>query len=686
MPRNAQGIYSLPAGNPVVPGTLIETTWANPTMSDIAAALTGSLPRNGSAGMTGPLILNGDATLPLEAVPLQQLNATVGGTNSFLPAGAVQLFAMAAVPSGWLECNGSAVSRTTYANLFAAIGTLYGAGNGTTTFNLPDLRGEFVRGWDNGRSADPGRAMGTNQAAANNPHTHTPTVSNPAHSHTISDPGHGHTINDPGHKHLGEVAGPSSAGFAGGTPGLNIQDMSVATTGISINGSATGISVNAAAQATSVSIAAEGIEARPRNVAMVYAIKAFGALQTDGLGSMAFQNKEAVNITGGSGVFTTLQCTTAPTQPNDVARLADIGGSLSAVLSSDPQVLLVDNTTPSTPILRPQTNVPNGMAKLDAAGFVPSSVLNITDLTFLGNWSAATDTLPTGGTYVTGDYYVIDVAGNLTLHTSSGNTLQACNVGDQIIFNSATPGWWYFPAVVPTSLAATAITFAPGGTIAATNVQTAIGELDSETQAALALKANTADVLPLTGGTLSGALTVQTVKISGSGALGNIGTSAENALQIDATAKTVKAVSPYVLAGNGPAFSATGQVIAPTVNVAVKASVTAEVFDTNNNYDAPNSRFTPTVAGYYQFNCSGGNQVALDTFGLYITLIKNGVTVLAQGGSTGNASAFAKAAAAALAYMNGTTDFVEVYITPAGPSGTLNVICSDFNGAMVRAA
>ncbi len=91
MPRNAQGIYSLPAGNPVVPGTLIETTWANPTMSDIAAALTGSLPRNGSAGMTGPLILNGDATLPLEAVPLQQLNATVGGTNSFLPAGAAQL-------------------------------------------------------------------------------------------------------------------------------------------------------------------------------------------------------------------------------------------------------------------------------------------------------------------------------------------------------------------------------------------------------------------------------------------------------------------------------------------------------------------------------------------------------------------------------------------------------------------
>jgi len=57
MPRNPQGIYSLPAGNPVVSGTLIESTWANPTMSDIAAALTGSLPRDGSAGMQAQLLL-----------------------------------------------------------------------------------------------------------------------------------------------------------------------------------------------------------------------------------------------------------------------------------------------------------------------------------------------------------------------------------------------------------------------------------------------------------------------------------------------------------------------------------------------------------------------------------------------------------------------------------------------------
>jgi len=60
MPRNSQGLYTLPPGNPVVPNTLIESAWANTTMDDIGAALTGSLPRDGSAPMTGPLTLSAD--------------------------------------------------------------------------------------------------------------------------------------------------------------------------------------------------------------------------------------------------------------------------------------------------------------------------------------------------------------------------------------------------------------------------------------------------------------------------------------------------------------------------------------------------------------------------------------------------------------------------------------------------
>lgn len=93
---------------------------------------------------------------------------TAGG----LPAGAVQVFAMNSAPTGWLSCDGSAVSRTTYSSLFSAIATTYGTGDGSTTFNLPDLRGEFIRGWDGGRGVDSGRTFGTAQADELKSHSH----------------------------------------------------------------------------------------------------------------------------------------------------------------------------------------------------------------------------------------------------------------------------------------------------------------------------------------------------------------------------------------------------------------------------------------------------------------------------------------------------------------------------------
>ncbi|AZB57263.1 hypothetical protein EBL89_18410 [Cereibacter sphaeroides] len=95
--------------------------------------------------------------------------ATTGWVRRFvLPPGCVAAFATSAPPGGWLRCNGAAISRTNYADLFAAIGTTFGNGDGSTTFNLPDLRGEFVRGWDNGRGADAGRAFGSLQVQADN--------------------------------------------------------------------------------------------------------------------------------------------------------------------------------------------------------------------------------------------------------------------------------------------------------------------------------------------------------------------------------------------------------------------------------------------------------------------------------------------------------------------------------------
>jgi len=73
---------------------------------------------------------------------------------------------------GYLKCNGSAISRATYAVLFAAIGTLYGVGDGVTTFNIPDFRGEFLRGADDGAGVDAGRVFGSWQADELKSHTH----------------------------------------------------------------------------------------------------------------------------------------------------------------------------------------------------------------------------------------------------------------------------------------------------------------------------------------------------------------------------------------------------------------------------------------------------------------------------------------------------------------------------------
>lgn len=87
----------------------------------------------------------------------------IKSSASGVPAGTVAYFAANAVPAGWLKANGATVSRTAYAALFLAIGTTYGAGDGATTFVLPDCRGEFLRGLDDGRGVDEGRIIGSKQ-------------------------------------------------------------------------------------------------------------------------------------------------------------------------------------------------------------------------------------------------------------------------------------------------------------------------------------------------------------------------------------------------------------------------------------------------------------------------------------------------------------------------------------------
>ena len=108
--------------------------------------------------------------------------------------GTVIYTASPSVPSGYLSADGSAISRTTYADLFAAISTTYGPGDGSTTFNLPDLRGTFIRGYDGGKGVDSGRSFGSYQADAFKSHTHT-------------DAGHKHNILNTGNNANGGGAG-----------------------------------------------------------------------------------------------------------------------------------------------------------------------------------------------------------------------------------------------------------------------------------------------------------------------------------------------------------------------------------------------------------------------------------------------------------------------------------------------
>ena len=118
-------------------------------------------------------------TLPSADGTASQMLSTDGSgvlswaTPDTAPAGTVIWMASTTVPTGYVKANGAAISRSTYSALFSAIGTTFGSGNGTTTFNVPDLRGEFIRGWDESRGIDTSRSFGSAQSDELESHNHT---------------------------------------------------------------------------------------------------------------------------------------------------------------------------------------------------------------------------------------------------------------------------------------------------------------------------------------------------------------------------------------------------------------------------------------------------------------------------------------------------------------------------------
>lgn len=182
--------------------------------------------------------------------------------------GQISAFAFNTAPDGWLKANGAAVSRTTYSDLFGAIGTTFGAGDGSTTFNVPDLRGEFLRGWDDGRGVDTGRAFGSTQQDQNKSHTHTGTAASAgAHGHSASSNSTG------AHTHSVPAVSGESGGGSLIERSKNGSRIDQATSSAGAHSHT--ITVNSGGDHThTLSIDADGgTEARPRNVALLACIK-----------------------------------------------------------------------------------------------------------------------------------------------------------------------------------------------------------------------------------------------------------------------------------------------------------------------------------------------------------------------------------------------------------------------------
>lgn len=232
---------ALTAGK-IIPGCFYIITWNSATsewiltgklaieMADFAAIADKTFVANNYGASAAP-----------QAVTAANAAALLAGQapQYYPPTGMIAPFGMGAAPTGWLACDGTAVSRATYAPLFTAIGTTWGVGDNATTFNVPDLRGGFLRG--SGVGLNPAnRAVGSYEADGNK-----------AHTHTITDPGHNHAVQL-------AIGNQNDGYFPGGPSAAPVNTSSTTTTT-----KTTGITVDSSG----------GTETVPKNFAVFYCIK-----------------------------------------------------------------------------------------------------------------------------------------------------------------------------------------------------------------------------------------------------------------------------------------------------------------------------------------------------------------------------------------------------------------------------
>jgi microcystin-dependent protein len=192
---------------------------ADLTATQATAMLNAVVGDSGSGGTKGlvPAPASGDAAAGKYLKADGTWSAPASGD---VPVGADLLFSGASLPSGYLWCDGSAVSRSTYSALFSAIGSAHGSGDGSTTFNVPDYRGRFIRGTDNmgtgAASRDPGSASRTAMATGGN------TGNNVGSIQTDQVQGHWHILADTANSATTQAL-DLGGGSISGTGGANVN-------------------------------------------------------------------------------------------------------------------------------------------------------------------------------------------------------------------------------------------------------------------------------------------------------------------------------------------------------------------------------------------------------------------------------------------------------------------------------
>ena len=175
----------------------------------------------------------------VDNLPHKQLaNRTAYLKARIVPTGSLIIWPTSTPPAGYLECDGSALSRTTYAALFAVLGTTYNkTADAADKFRLPDLRGEFIRGWDHGRNVDKDRAIGSSQKATR------------VYRRNYFTDGWEGAMYDRDHRASADIDGAIEV----------------------ISGGTTGRSNSAEVNVTGGKL--DGVRVRPRNVALMYAVR-----------------------------------------------------------------------------------------------------------------------------------------------------------------------------------------------------------------------------------------------------------------------------------------------------------------------------------------------------------------------------------------------------------------------------